>query len=149
MSFERVGEIVQLRDERFDRAIGGRETDENKCAATFAEEDGIAQIEIGDNAGDAGLVFERVDDGGERLLALVRIGWRKALNDEDDAVDEGGMKTSGKFLRDSFGLAAFDAGGGLEMALGVEGEGKKRESGGEDEGGQPKAAQMQKTHGLI
>jgi hypothetical protein len=61
------------------------------------------------------------------------------LDDEDDAVDEWGVEAGGEFLRDGFGLAAFDAGCGFEVALGVEGEGEESDGGGEDGAGDPEA----------
>jgi hypothetical protein len=64
------------------------------------------------------------------LLALIGVGRWESLYDEDDAIYEGGMKTSGQLRRDDFRLAAFDAGRCLEIAFGVKRKWKKRKDGG-------------------
>src|SRR5581483_1534809 len=111
--------LMKAGNERFYRAFGRGEAYENEGSAAFAEEDGIAQVEVGDDAGDARLVSQAGRDGCERLLSLVGVGRRQALNDEHDAVNKGGMKTGAQLLPDGFRLAAFDAGGRLQMAFGV------------------------------
>jgi hypothetical protein len=58
------------------------------------------------------------------------------------------MKTSRQFLRDTFRFAAFDAGCGLQMALGVKGKWKKRKDGGKDHPGQPET-HMHEIHDVM
>ncbi len=71
------------------------------------------------------------------LLALVRVCWWQPLNHQDHAVDEWRTKTSRQLLRDNFRFAAFDAGRGLQMALGVKRKWKKSKDGGKHNPGQP------------
>jgi len=147
--FERVGTVVKFWNEGFDGAIVGGEPDENERSATFAEEDGVAHVDVGDNAGDAGLVPEGSGDGFQGLRAGVGIGGWKTLNDQNHAVNEWRMETSGQLLRDSLCFAAFDTGCRLQMALGVKRIGKEREDSGKNNSGQPEAAQVYRIHADI
>ena len=71
------------------------------------------------------------------LCAFGGICGRNALNDQDYAIHERRMKASGKLLLNRFRLATLNAGCGLHRALGVKGQGKKRNDSGEDYRGHP------------
>ncbi len=129
LRFKGVGGLVEGGDEGLYRAGGGIETNEDEGASAIAEEDRVMELEVGDDSGDAGLVFDGGDDGGEGLLSLRGVGGGQALDDEDDTVDEGRVEVGGEFVGDGLGLAAFDTRGRFEMALCVEGKWKKGEDG--------------------
>jgi hypothetical protein len=83
------------------------------------------------------------------LLALFRVRQWESLNHQDHAVNEWRTKTTSQFLRNRFRFATFDAGCGLQMALGVKGKWKKRKDGRKDYPGQPKTAQMHAIHDVM
>jgi hypothetical protein len=143
------GALVELGDERLDWSTSGGESDEDEGAAVAAEEEGVAEVLIGDDAGDAGLGAQGGDDGLEGLRAGVGVGGREALDDEDDLVDEGGVEAGDELFANGLGLAAFNAGCGFEVAFGMEGEGDQREGRYEDEPGDPKAAQKHESYDVI
>jgi len=59
------------------------------------------------------------------------------------------MKAAYQLLPDSFRLTTLDAGGRLQVALGVKREWKKGQDGEEDYTGQPETAHMHETHNVI
>ena len=120
---EGVDALVKFGNERLYGAVGGGETHQNECSAALAEEDWIAKIEIRDDGGDAGLVFECGFHGFQRLCAFGRIRGRNNLNNQDYTIHEGRMKASGKLLLDRFRLATLNPGCRLHVALGVKGQG--------------------------
>ncbi len=146
LGFEGVLEGVELGDDLFGGAAVRGEAYEDEGVAVFAEKERVAEFEVADHAGGAGGIFEGVIDGGEGGFAGGGVGSGKALDDEGDAVDEGGVEAGGELLVDLFCLAAFDAGCGFEVALRVEGEREESEDRDKDDQGYQGAAQRHGTY---
>ena len=144
-----AGSLVKLGNERLHWTVGRREAHQNKRPASLAEENRIAQLEMGNDSGDAGFFSQSRHDGCQRLLAFLGIRGREALNHQDDAIHEWRAKTAYQLLPDSFRFAALDTGCRLQMALGVKREWKKRYDGAKDYTGHPETAHMHETHDVI
>ena len=61
--FKRACQLVKLRNKRLHGTVGRRESHENKRSPSPAQEDRIAQLEIGHHSRNAGLLSECRHDG--------------------------------------------------------------------------------------
>ena len=61
--FKRVRQLVKLRNKRLHGTLGRRESHENKRSPSLAQENRIAQIEIGHHSGYAGFLLQSRHDG--------------------------------------------------------------------------------------
>ena len=76
-------------NERFHRPVGRLEPDENKRSASLAQENRIVQVEVGNDSRHARLVFQSRLNGGQRLLAWLRIRRWQSLNHQHNRSTNG------------------------------------------------------------
>src|ERR1700679_3202671 len=147
--FKRACQLVNLRHKRLDGTAGRSESHQNKRSPAPAQKNRIAQLEIGHHSGNAGLLSEFCHDGFQRLATFGGIRRWEPLGHQDNPVHERRVETSGQLVPHSFSLAPFDAGCGLQAALGVKRERKKCDGCCEDDPRHPKSARVHSFHDVI